>query len=273
MPAENGNWLNNGNGKWTWMMPGEIGQSPAAALQYRRGDVKESEPVVRQISSDADVLALNGTGIVEGKNVDFRMTAAPASSDTNQLSSFDPLTYFAGRVERSFDENAKQLHQDLSKFIDRKSKRIRSVTGELTWNYGVGLMTVDTPNSQAATGFLSKAGQIKLRDLTIDSLMEYGTVHIISLDGQPISTSRKILVQAFSEEKMYGFRVENGVIKDPGRAPINVRDLHGTVTFKNASGLQSIVLDPNGYAAGKSSSMPNGTLTLHRDAMYTIVIR
>jgi hypothetical protein len=271
--AEDGNWLNNGNGKWTWMMPGEIGQSPAAALQYRRGDVKMSEPVVRQISSDADVLALNGTGIVEGKNSDFRMTGTPASSDANQLSSFDPLTYFAGRVERSFDKNAKPVVQDLRKFIDRKSKRITSVTGELTWNYGDGLLIVNTPNSQAVTGFLSKAGQITFSDLTITSAMEYGTVHVISLDGQPISTSHKILIQAFSEEKMYGFRSENGVIKDAGRAPINVRDIEGTVAFKNASGLKAIVLNSNGYAASESSSVQDGLLKMPRDAMYVIVIR
>jgi hypothetical protein len=271
--AEDGNWLNNGNGKWTWMMPGEIGQSPAAAIQYRRGDVKESEPVVRQISSDADVLVLKNTGIVEGKNADFRMNGTPAAGEASQLSTFDPFTYFAGRVERSFDENAKPVLQDLSKFIDRKSRRIQSVTGELTWNYGDGLLTVNTPNSQAVTGFLSKAGQVKLGDLTINSPMEYGTVHVISLDGQPIATSGKILVQAFSEEKMYGFRAENGVIKDAGRAPINVRDIQGTITFKNASGLKAIVLDPNGYASGKSSSLPNGILKLQRDTMYTIVTR
>jgi len=271
--AEDGNWLNNGNGKWTWMMPGEIGQSPAAALQYRRGDVKQSAPVVRQISSDADVLALNGTGIVEGKNVDFRMTATPASSDANQLSSFDPLTYFAGRVERSFDNNAKPVSQDLSKLIDRKSKRITSITAELTWNYGDGLLTVNTPNSQAVTGFLSKAGSIKLGDVTFDSSMEYGTVHVISLDDQPLSKSRKILIQAFSEEKMYGFRAEKGTIKDVGRAPINVRDIDGTVTFSNAAVLHATILDSNGYATDNAAFMKNGTVILPINAMYTIVTR
>ena len=271
--AEDGNWLNNGNGKWTWMMPGEIGQSPAAALQYRRGDVAESKAVIRQVSSDADVLSLNGTGIVEGKNADFRMTGTPTTSDANQLSSFDPLTYFAGRVERSFDTNAKPVSQDLSKLIDRKSKRITSITGELTWNYGDGLLTVNTPNSQAVTGFLSKAGVIKLGDITINSSMEYGTVHVISLDDQPLSKSRKMLIQAFSEEKMYGFRAENGTIRDAGRAPINVRDIQGTVTFSNAKGLHATILDPNGYATGNVRSIKNGTLTIARNAMYTIVTR
>lgn len=58
-----------------------------------------------------------------------------------------------------------------------------------------------------------------------------------------------------------------------GKALINVRDIEGMVAFKNASGLKAIILDPNGYAAGKSSSLPNGTLKLQRNAMYTIVTR
>ena len=254
-------------------MPGEIGQSPAAALQYRRGDVAESAPVVRQVSTEADVLALNGTGIVEGRNVDFRIGETPNPSNADQLSSFDPLTYFAGRVERSFVKNAAPVSKDLSKLIDRSAQRISSVTNELIWDYGAGLLTVNTPLSQAVTGFLSKAGKVKLGDIVIESSMEYGTVHVISLDDQPLAISHRILVQAFSEEKMYGYRVENGVIKDAGRAPINVRDIQAAVTFTNSAGLNAAVLDLNGYATGSAMSIKDGKLSLQRDAMYTVVTR
>jgi len=169
--------------------------------------------------------------------------------------------------------NAKPVSKDLRKLIDRSVKRITSVTGELTWDYGGGLLTVNTPKSQAVTGFLSKAGVVTLGDLRIDSSMEYGTVHVISLDDRPLATSSRILIQAFSEEKLYGFRAENGVIKDVGRVPINVRDIQASVTFTNAAGLNATVLDANGYATGNASPVANGTLSLQRDAMYTIVTR
>ena len=271
--AADGNWLNNGNGKWTWMMPGEFGQSYAAALQYRRGDVQESAPVIRQVTSDADVLALRNTGIIEGKNVDFRMDAAPTASDTGSLSAVDPLATFAGKVERSFAAGAKPVAMDLGKFIDRSAKKVTSTTGELTWKYGDGLMTVNASKSQAVTGFLSKAGIVQLGDLTITSGMEYGTVHVISLDDQPLATSKKILIQAFSEEKMYGFKAEGGVIKDVGRVPINVRDLHATVTFAKAAGLKAVTLDANGYAIGKPEAVKAGAVTIAKEGMYTVVTR
>ena len=271
--AANGNWLNNGQGKWTWMMPGEHGQSYAAALQFRRGDVKESAPVIRQVVTDADILALKHTGIVEGKNVDFRIGEAPKASDAGNLTHVDPLATFAGRVERTFAKDAKPKAMELSKFIDRSTKKITSITGELTWKYGEGLLTVNTPKSQAITGFLSKAGTVQLGDLTITSGMEYGTVHVISLDDQPLATSKKILVQAFSEEKMYGFRSEDGVIMDSGRVPINVRDLQGTVTFVKGAGLKAVTLDENGYPKGKAKAVKGGAVTLVRDGMYTVVTR
>lgn len=271
--AADGNWLNNGNGNWTWMMPGEIGQSPAAALQFRRGDVKESAAVIRQVTTEADVLALNGTGIVEGKNVDFRMAEAPNAANAAELSATDPFACFAGKVERSFATDSKPEALDLSKFIDRSAKKITSVTRELSWNYGDGLLSVNTPNSQAVTGFLSKAGTVKLGDLTITSAMEYGTVHVISLDDQPLATSKRILIQAFSEEKMFGFKAEGGVIENVGRAPINVRDIQATVTFANGAGFKATTLDANGYARGKAAALQGNAVLLARDALYTVLTR
>lgn len=85
--------------------------------------------------------------------------------------------------------------------------------------------------------------------------------------------SGKILVQAFSEEKMYGFTAANGVIKDAGRVPINVRDIQATVIFSNSAGLKAMVLDPNGYAAGEAMPLAGNPLTLQRTAIYTVVTR
>jgi hypothetical protein len=103
--------------------------------------------------------------------------------------------------------------------------------------------------------------------------MEYGTVHVISLDDQPLATSKKILIQAFSEEKMYGFKAEGGVIKDAGRVPITVRDIQATVTFAKVAGLKAVTLDANGYAKGKAEAVKAGAVTLVKDGMYTVVTR
>jgi hypothetical protein len=274
--AGSGNWENNGGGNWTYMMPGEIGQSPADALQYRRGDLKPGDTIIRQVTTVDDLLNLKSSTLLEGHNNDFRIIEAPKSDQADQIASFDPLSFFVGRVERTFDPKAEPVATDLSKYIDRDKKTITSSTGEIVWDYGRGLLTVNSPKSQAVTGFLAQAGPVKLGDVTIESHNEYGTIHVISLDGQPLSSSKKILIQAFTEEKMYGFKSINGRIQDIGRAPITVRDIDAKVTLTNGAGLKAVVLDEQGYAHGDlQTQMTNGnaTVLLPKDSLYTILIR
>ena len=276
--TDNGNWVGNGTSKWQMMMPGALGQFPATALQYRRGDVKAAPTVLRQVVSTEDVLTLKAGGIVEGENADFRIAEQPKVGDGGAASGFDPLTYFAGRAERVITDlpgapaGAKPEAMDLAKYIDRAAKTVTSVTNELRWNWGTGIVVVNTPASQAATGFLAKAGTVKLGDVTIESRNEYGTIHVISLDNAPLATSKRILVQAYTEEKMSGWKASNGRIEDVGHAPILVREIDATVTFAQPTGWKATVLDGHGYAHGEAT-MVGGKLTVPKDALYTILSR
>ena len=274
--APSGEWENTGQDEWTFMMPGEAGQSPAEALQYRRHDLKPGDTVIRQVTTVDDLLSRKTSNMTEGNNTDFRMADAPKADQADQISSFDPLSFFVGRVERTLDPNAQPVAVDLSKYIDRDKKTITSSTGEIVWDYGQGILTVNAPRSQAVTGFISKAGPIKLGDVTIQSNNEYATVHVISLDAQPLASSKKILIQAFTEEKMYGFKSANGVIQDIGQAPITVRDIDAQVTFANGAGIKATRLDEQGYAQSDLPAQVNGTaatVVLPKDALYTVVTR
>jgi len=164
----------------------------------------------------------------------------------------------------------------LNKYIDRANKKIVSSTGQLVWYYGRGVLLVSSPRSQAAVGFLAGAGPIRLGDVIIDSHNQYGSVHVISLDGQPLAVSRRILVQAFTEEKMNGFKSANGVIEDIGRAPIIVRDIDAKITIANAANLRAVSLDEQGYARDPLQPQitgANATITLPKDSLYTILTR
>jgi hypothetical protein len=275
--ARTGDWDHNPGEEWPYMMPGEIGQSPAEALQYRRGDLQPGATVIRQVTTLDDVLNLKSATLLEGVNADFRISEAPKSAQADQVAGFDPLSFFVGRVERTLDPAAQPVAMDLSKYIDRAAKKITSSTGEIVWDYGRGLLTVNSPRSQAAAGFLAAAGPIQLGDVTIESHNEYGSIHVISLDGAPLATSKKILVQAFTEEKMDGFQSANGVIQDVGHLPVLVRDIDAKITFAHGAGLKAESLDEQSYA--RSSWQPqitNGgvtTITLPKDGLYTILTR
>lgn len=273
-----GNWANDGGGKWPMMMPGVLGQFPGAALQFRRGDVTAAPVVIRQVTSVEDQFALRSAGIVEGQNADFRAVEAPKAIDAGLTSAFDPLSYFVGRVERVIagvpgaPTNAKPVAQDLTVHINRTKKTVTSITGQLSWNWGAGVVTVNSPKSQAVTGYLAKAGVVKLQDVTITAHNEYGTVQVISLDGLPLATSKKMLIQAFSEEKMAGFKATNGVIEDIGHAPITVRNLAASISFANATGLKANALDEHGYTRA-AIPVNDGVCELPTTGMYVIVTR
>lgn len=270
--THSGIWDTAGTSKWPMMRPGWLGQFPATALQYRRGDLKLGPTVLRQVVSVDDLFQFKGSGIVEGPNADFRLAEAPSAREAGREDAFDPYSYCVGRVERVIGSTGTPESLDLSKLIDRTRKVVISATGELRWDWGNGLVTVNSPKSQAITGFLSKAGSVKLNDVIITCQNDYGTIHVIALDGQPLASSRKILVQAFTEQKLFGWQTRNGRVIDVGRAPINIKEISATVAFANPIGLKAVVLDGNGL---KRSDIPlsGGVLTLPKDALYTVLMR
>lgn len=261
--------------------PSVLGQFPAAALQYRRGDVKEAPTLIHQVLDLEDLFALKGSGVLEPQKLDaLRAADVPAGGAASgvAVSSIDPLALFVGRVTRSFGKDrSPAVLTDLTPFLDRGRKIIRSVTGELTWDYGRGLVTVNTPRSQGATGFLSRAGRIELDDAAIESQNKYGTIHIISLDDAPLSQSRKILIQAFTEEQPYGWRVDQkGKLLDVGQPPMNVKNIEAVVRLKSRGKAKVSGLDEHGYAQRRVEiEAKDGQISilLPADKLYTIVQR
>jgi hypothetical protein len=272
--VHDGGWVGDGSAKWPVMSPGWLGQFPAAALQFRRGDVQAGPLVSRRCASRDEILDLKTGGVSEGGNADARAAGMPVG---NGVDATDPLAGFVGRVDIAIaglpgtPPGARPVAADL-RAIDRDKKVVTSATGELRWDWGHGVVSVNTPRSQAITGFLAQAGAVKLADVTIRCGNDYGTVQVISLDGQKLATAKKILIQSFSEQRLFGWKAQDGRIVDVGRPPWNVRDLDASVTFANSAGLRAVALDLHGYKRAEVA-FDGATLRLPRDALYVLVTR
>ena len=271
-------------GKFQLGCPAIAGTFPAAAVLYRRGDVAEAEPCVRQVLRLDDLYAMKCSGAMTDQALDkLRQADIPAGGKaTGAVSMLDPLSFYVGRVVRTLgDDPTASTQRDLTKYIDRVRKTVRSLTGEVQWDYGVGLVRVSTPRSQGAAGMLSAAGKIKLGDVTIESGNEYAAVLVVALDDQPIATSRKILIQAMTEERPYGFRASGGRITALGSAPFGVRKIAAAVSLalKGSGKITATALDENGYATKKKVVVTGGgagtplQIRLPEDAIYVIVQR
>ena len=136
-----------------------------------------------------------------------------------------------------------------------------SSTRELTLDYRRGLLTLNAPRAQGASGALNAAGNVELRDLTVSSELDLGHIIVVALDGQPLAISRRMLLQVMSEERASGFETEPVSatvkrIKNIGRDPWQVKNLSGTVVFKRADAgqLKVTALDFNGRPAGEAGT-------------------
>ncbi|HEY0548027.1 MAG TPA: hypothetical protein VGF13_00415, partial [Verrucomicrobiae bacterium] len=263
---------------WTLMAPSQAAQFPAAALIYRRGLVKMGEVLARIELNTNDLLNLKGTPLPQDASFDeLRLKDVPAGSEVKPGQRIDPLIHYAGRVDVSFTgAPGKTALQDLKPFIDRTQQTVRSSTRELKLDYGKGLLTIDAPVAQGASGNLKSIAEVVLGDITIRSELDNAHIIVVSLDGEPLSKSRRMLLQAMSEEKASGFTTEdagNGVkkITNIGRDPWRVKTLQGSVRFKGADALQFQPLDFNGYPVGAITH--SAELKLSPETIYFLITR
>jgi hypothetical protein len=272
--------------KFALSSPVIMGNFPAYALLYRRGDVKEAPAVVAEELNIHELFAMKGSGGASAQAFDALREAdiPPGQQVTSEVKGFDPLSFYVGKVEREFNEdNHQTTYTNITKNINRDEKIITSFTNELTWDYGDGLARVDTPKCQAVTGFLKQAGSLQFSGITITCTNEYASIAVIALDDLPIAQSKKLLIQTMTTERPFGFRASDGndgTITELGGYPFGVEKIDASVEirFNNNTKAKVIALDENGMATDKvvkvSSPQQNAVLiTLDEDSVYHVVER
>ena len=148
---------------------------------------------------------------------------------------------------------------------------IRANTGQVVLDPARGFATVDAPRAQGVAAHFDRAPLHKLSTLTFESGNAYGAALAVSLDGEPLARSRRVLVQYGTQSRptswqetpttievkgeapMPGFE-----IKSFGRAPWQVASARLEVSVRNPALREAVVLDMNG--------MPAGTVPLRRSA-------
>lgn len=264
---------------WTLGSPAMMGQFPAAALIYRKGLIKTGETVAKVTLSTNELLELKGTPLPQDAALDeLRLKDLPAAGELKAGQGIDPLVHYVGRTEVWFGRGPTQsVVTDLEKFIDHKKRLVRSSTGELALDYEKGVLTLNSPEAQGASGDLKAAGIVETADLKISSPMDLAHILLVSLDGQPVSKSQKMLLQVMTEEQNSGFETEDlrtgtKKIVHIGTNPWQVKKIEGRVEFKNEDrSLEVTALDLNGYPAGEKQS--KSQIVLAPETVYYLVTR
>jgi len=264
--------------QWTLATPAMMGQFPAAALIYRQGLVATGAVVADVKLNRADLSHLKGTPLPQDASFDeLRLKDVPRGRDVQPGQRLDPLVHYVGRTHVKFTgEKGGVKLSDLKPFIDHAAQTVSSTTTELKLDYGKGLLVIDAPRAQGASGALNSKDKIELAALTITSDLDLGHIIAVSLDDQPLATSSKILLQVMSEEQASGFKTEavdatTKRISDIGHDPWQVKALRGAVAFKrpDAGKLKVTALDFIGRAVGPAGTAQE--IKLQASTLYYVI--
>ncbi|MGF1449270.1 MAG: hypothetical protein ACFB20_07615 [Opitutales bacterium] len=274
-------WINRYR-PWDISSPIIMGQFPAYALMYRRGDVSVGEPAVHERRPLRDLINNQAVALPEIQFKDEVWKKQLGGDPTVEFESkVNPRAFLVGpvRLDLSADEPSLET-AELEKFLDEDAKIIRNTNGQLVWDYGTGIARVDTPTAQGAAGFLGEAeGILAFSNVGIVCRNDYGAVIVVSLDGKPLDQSRRILIQAGTTEQPYGYRTEPAGdaerIVSLGGYPMNVEKINAQVTLKGMAGHTVTALDQLGYPTNTLVQVRdrNGDLQIQlpADTLYTLV--
>jgi hypothetical protein len=275
--------------KWSCSVPMMMGMFPANALLFRNNYVKPGETVVHEQRTVNDVLDRK-LAVID----DNELYGVPGPADPELQSPKLPdgrasrAAFLVGRVETVLEGDPKKTKvADFSANLDSAKRTIRSSTGQLVWNWGDGVCTMNAPQAQGVAGFLKKAGgTFETDNVTVTSDNHYATVQVVSMDAKPISASKKVLVQVGTTSRLTNWeskptefdfekqKVKGEVIVNTGVPPWRVENTRVRLTLKKTNLKKATLLDHAGYAAGDVPVKREGgaiSIELPPNAMYVVL--
>lgn len=134
-------------------------------------------------------------------------------------------------------------------FVDPEpTNPINSDTNQLSWYHSSsmnGMVTVDTPRSQALIGFVGANGK-SVTNLSVDVQSRFCTVMINSLESEPISRASRILLTIGSRVENTGMRWDwrRARLTDWGGSPTLIETVIGYVTLRGLERAKTVTAQP-----------------------------
>ena len=271
-PPQSANGYLPSQAKWVIASPDTLGTFPAAALAYRRGYIQTAQPVLTETRSLEDLWQRRPPWRPEEPSFDPNRDKGTGAAAGTKGSPWPAEAFLVGPVQVTFQgtaapkpHSAPPLPQGLTPGV------IHANTGQIVLNHQLGFCTVDTPQAQGVAAFFRQAPTHQLSDVRFTSGNDYGAAWAVSMDGEPLKTSRRILVQYGTQSRPTGWRetpaklkTDNGTtvtgatVTSYGQAPWQVVKGQLEVSIHNPHLTRATALDMNG--------MPLETLTLEHTA-------
>jgi hypothetical protein len=250
-------------GKWVVNTPQVMGGFPAAALIFRGGLIEEASPVViehrtlEELWSRESPLTAPRQGRDPNRDHVLERLKSVIGLDQTTTSPVSPYSALVGPVLTEFaSDEPDYIHPEIKDLIDTEQGVVTSLTRQLQWDWNNGVITLNAPQAQGVVGALSSKTSFELQHVSIRSDAPYATVLVVSMDGEPIASSSKLLVQIGSVARPTGWssRViehENEPALEVvrfGSAPWQIIEVDALITLRNTTVTKATALDANGMA-------------------------
>jgi hypothetical protein len=265
-PGSANGWLAS-QGKWVMATPETLGTFPAAAWAYRMGYLDEGAPVLTERRALADLWQRRTPLIAESPSFDPNRDAGDLAPASNLKTALPAEAFLLGPVR--VQHGADPARSEASPLSGICNGPIRAHGGQVVLDSARGFATIDAPRAQGVAAHFDKVPLHKLSTVSFESGNVYGAALAVSLDGEPLARSRRVLMQYGTQSRPTGWLetpatidVKGGPplagfeVRSFGRAPWQVVSARLEVSLRNPSLREAVVLDMNG--------MPAGTLPLRR---------
>ena len=275
--------------KFNAMGPETLFQFPAAALAFRMGLISTADqPAVREARPLEKLWKREQPLISEKSSFDPLTDVPEYGQQQSKENEVDARAFLVGPVVVDFHaEPGSSQMIDLNNYV--KNGRIQSLTREITLDPSSRLCAVDAPGFQGVVGFFKEYGEaIHLSDVTLECGNEYAAVSVVSMDGQPLSESGKILIQVGTVYRPTGWETEPATIKSKrhdspveglkivniGEGPWRAANTDLSIHVRNTGISKATLLDVNGYPRKNLETIKENdglSLKLPSNAMYVIL--
>ncbi len=207
--------------------PNIIGIMPAMALLFREGHVRPArETYVARLTRESCFMRGSGSPETAFRTLSLQHRIAVALPRTAEL----PWLKSPAIPDRA------RVFEDLERdFIPPGRTYVESDTGELRRDWRKGILSIDTPKSQGAAGWL-QGNPVALRDVTLHITVPKAVVMLTSLDGRPIARSERILLTALARIRKRRSEGRQTALSEPVTGVLQLRSNAAGLTLSPLNG-------------------------------------
>jgi hypothetical protein len=237
--------------------PHYMGQFPALAFAVHKGHIKEGAiAAARRMKIDA---LFQG---IDPLQQDFTGGGYDAKALKGSLATPQEILAI-GRVTTAFGEGRPSEKLDWATLWDKEKKIVRSVTGELAWDYGRRIVTVASPRTQAVLGFAGGTSH-DLPGVKVDVKTPFVSLIFTPLDDLPLAASKHILITAMARDRQAGteYSEDGATLLKAGAPPLSMEPVQATITLKGAAPAEVKAVDLYGVPTSVAVPVQGGTFTI-----------